>query len=151
MDAAECFHESDTLCGKVDADEPFTRFVAICGAAVQPNMTFLQYFVAKRIRGVACGGDVHPCQIGSFHLVNLQAWQFFGKEVAERLIISEDIIVDFVNPLVPVVVGGFVCQGRKRIDITDFIDIDGPVDTSAPLCILTDDVCHLQSCNIKRL
>ena len=95
--------------------------------------------------------DVEPNQVSSLKTGNANLRQFCIKELLYCLIVLVEILVQFVEPFLTLVVGSLKSDDTERIDITYFVDVDGTVDAAAQCCIRTDDVGNLESGNIERL
>ena len=88
-------------------------------------------------------------QISALKTGNANLRQLRIEEFLYCLIVLVEILVQFVEPFLTLVVGSLESDDSERIDIANLVDIDGAVDAAAQCCIRTDDVGNLESGNIE--
>jgi len=124
---------------------------AVHGVWVNPYLGFVKKFIAEGLRSDAHLTDVYPREIGAFELAHMPLGQIFLDEIAQKLIITIEILVKCIYPILAVVIGCLEGYGAERIQVAHLIDIDSTIQSTAPFWLRADDVGSLQSSNIKRL
>ena len=114
-------------------------------------MTFRQQTVEEVVRTDAQSTVINPDEIGTFETANLQLRQFTGKEVAERLIITPKILIEFIQPVLAFVISCLKGDNTKGIHVAHLIDINRTIDAATPRRILRNDIGNLQTCGIEVL
>ena len=95
--------------------------------------------------------DIDPYEVGAFEGHHLPFGQVFLDEIAQNGIVLPQIWVQFVYPLLALVVGCHEGYRTKRIKVANFVDVDGTIQSATGRSIAADDVSRCQSCNVKRL
>ena len=62
-----------------------------------------------------------------------------------------EILAELVDPVFALVVGGHEGHGPKGVEVAHLVDIDGAVQSAAPLGVGADDVSRLQTGDVERL
>ena len=126
------FGESAALGRNVKANIAFARFSAVHRAWIDPHFRLSKQTVAEFINGDAHSRDVHPRKVCAFKGTDLPLRHVFADEIAQNGVISPKILVQFVNPVLALIIGGDEGYGTEWIHVAHLVDIDGTIDAAAP-------------------